>query len=196
MRQNHDILASPFDRGRVLTPGGAVLSLGIRFSLVCHGPSVSDQNASEQSTTQTLTATDQGAVTTGTQSPIVQPGAAATGGPSSPIVGQGAISLQDVSGLLSPSGNGSVTITSSDAQTLEKGLEAIVALAANNSQVVTDLAQKQQDGTTGNLNAILDSIANLAETKQTEGASLISKTLLWIGLAVAAVFAIRAYRRS
>lgn len=191
MRYELEISASPLDRRRVCLTPSAVLTLGNSLGLVCHGVSASQQKATETSTTQTQTATDEAVISAG---PVAQSGGAATGGEGSPILGTGALNV-GAGGLLS--GNqGTITITSADAAALEKGLESLVSLSALQSTGLKDLANQQQDATSSNLGAILDSISNLAESKQTEGASLISKTFLWIGLAVAAVFAIFAWRRA
>ncbi len=182
MRHDTEFLASPFDRRRVFAGGGAVLILGNSLGLVCHGPSVSDQKSTESSSTQTQTATDQGVVVSGGTN--VAPGAAATGGADSPIVG----------GAQVIGGTGAITITTADAATIEKALESVTHLAGGYGEQFAGIQANQQ----ANLSSVLGSIAALAESKQTEGASAMNKNILWIvlGLFAAVVLGIWAFRRA
>jgi len=161
-----------------------VLTLGNSLGLVCHGPSFSQakQSSEQVSTTQTQTATDQGVVVSGGTN--VAPGAAATGGADSPIIG----------GAQVIGGTGAITITSADAATLEKALEAVTHLAGGYGDQFAHVQANEQ----ANLSSVLGSIAALAESKQTGGDSGVNKNILWIvlGLFLAVVLGIYAFRRA
>ena len=162
---------------------------GMAARLACHaGPSSSKQNSSQASSTHTQTATDDAVVVSGGTN--VAPGAAATGGASSPIIGGSQI----------VGGSGGITITSTDAATLEKGLETIADLAGgfggSLTQVLSTIEKSNESGLNtqqANLSSVLGSIAALSESRQTGGASDVNKNILYVILGLLTVVGLGLY---
>jgi len=167
-------------------PAGRHIAGGLKACCFSSSKSSTDTSTADQRVVASDGATGQ----SGSGNQQNSGGAVATGGPSSPIVAGSNVS--NVSG--------GVTITSSDTAALEKGLEAIGDLAGgfggSLTQVLDTINKSNEAGLNtqqANLSSVLGSIADLSQSKQTDGASAVNKNILYIVLGLFAVMGLGLY---
>ena len=87
------------------------------------------------------------------------------------------------------------TISSSDPEVVKAALESVSKLGDAYNANLSDLVSKTSDNSNSLLSGVLDSLAKLTESKNTEGQSSVNRTILYVALAIAAVFGIWFWRR-